>query len=458
MRTSSRSSLFVALAVGLAGCSGGTVDSSGGQGDATANFGLAPAEYVLTPHGYFHPSCVVEVSADEEQHEGGIIAKVDGTTRVVQPCRFPHYDRHGNAIQPDQVVTQQQQQVHADAVKAGGGSTLPDVNGWVESSSNDSHGAMQWISANFSVPSSPTIDGGQTIYYFPGLEDINDVQTIQQPVLGWTGGQWTIASWNCCKDGNVTHSALTKVNPGDYLYGYAYGVNCDGNGQCPNWTVYTQDQTNNASTTLNTSSFGQVFNWSFGGVLEAYGVKHCAQYPASGSVTFSNIVVSQVGGNAVDIDWPSGQGSGTPECGYSYSGGDHGVLGSVTVATLATTMYKPNGATSCGQLSAGQGLVVGQTLTSCDGRFSLTLQFDGNLVLYQAGKALWATGTSGSNGYAALQQSDGNFVLYDLQGHALWAAGTWPHPGNVFKLQNDGNLVVYNTQGTALWASNTCCR
>jgi hypothetical protein len=444
--------LLTAPLLGASGCSGAVDD--GAIASTTENFGLAPAGFVITPHGFFHPSCVVQVAATEQQQPDGRILGANGVVRQTTPCGFPHYDRHGKAIAPDAVTPV----VAANSVVATDVADLPDVNGWVESSSDDAHGALQWISANWQVPAAPAIQGSQVVYYFPGIEDINNVQTIVQPVLGWMNGGWSIASWNCCKDGNVTHSALIPVSSGDQLYGYTYGTNCDGNGQCPNWTIYTQDQSNNTSTTLNSSSFGQVFNWSFGGVLEAYGIQHCAQYPANGSLSFTNIVTAQVGGNAVSINWPGGNGNQSPNCGYTYSGGTSGVIGHVTLDTTPTTMYTPNGATSCGAFSAGQGIIAGQSLTSCDGRFKLSLQLDGNLVLYQGGSALWASNTSGSTGFAAVMQSDGNFVLYDMSGHALWAAGTYNHGGSRLALQNDGNLVVYPPSGGALWASNTCCR
>jgi hypothetical protein len=127
----------------------------------------------------------------------------------------------------------------------------------------------------------------------------------------------------------------------------------------------------------------------------------------------------------------------------------------------AQRLAAPMGAgtpSGCGSMGAGQAITVGQSLRSCDGRFTLAMQYDGNLVLYQGGSAIWATNNSGSTGYAAVMQNDGNFVLYDVTQRALFSSGTWGHPGNRLSLQNDGNLVVYNSAGGAVWASNTCCR
>ena len=46
-------------------------------------------------------------------------------------------------------------------------------------------------------------------------------------------------------------------------------------------------------------------------------------------------------------------------------------------------------------LTAGQKLGRGDSLTSNNGAYTLTLQEDGNLVLAVRGEAVWATGTNG---------------------------------------------------------------
>jgi hypothetical protein len=110
-------------------------------------------------------------------------------------------------------------------------------------------------------------------------------------------------------------------------------------------------------------------------------------------------------------------------------------------------------------LTPGHSLSPGQLIASCDGRFSLTLQTDGNLVLYHIGYPsvvpLWSTGTTGRGTTVAVMQTDGNFVLYDGAGHALWASGTGGNPGAFLNMQTDGNLVVYSSAGNPLWSSGT---
>lgn len=111
----------------------------------------------------------------------------------------------------------------------------------------------------------------------------------------------------------------------------------------------------------------------------------------------------------------------------------------------------------CGLLAAGKTLGVNQSVKSCDGRFTLVMQGDGNLVLYQGSKALWWTATNGRGAVLAAMQTDGNFVLYTAAGHPVWASGTYGRAGARLAVQNDGNTVIY-LGSAAIWHTHTCCR
>lgn len=400
-----------------------------------------PDDYVVTPAGFFHPSCVNEIAPDEHIRPDNKIENDRGGARELARCEHPRFDKAGRVVE--------------QMARRDDGVPEPTINGWVESGYAVTSSPLQWISANWYVPTAPYSAGGQVLYYFPGLEDLDNVKTIAQPVLGWYNGQWTLASWNCCIDGNVNQSTPINVYPGDYIYGYAYGTNCT-NGACASWSIVSQDQFSNQSTTLNSSGYGQAFDWAFGGVLEAYGITSCQQYPASGSVNFSNIWVQTTGGSWLSPTWTKSVGSLSPSCGYSVDTGSHTVAVSTT-NTVPAGVLTPAAPTTCGILYAGQGLKAGQGLYSCDGRFSLQMQLDGNLVLYQGSTALWSSSTWLSSTFSAIMQPDGNFVAYDLGYTAQFSTGTWDHAGAYLALQNDGNLVVYQGS-TPLWASNTCCR
>ncbi len=109
--------------------------------------------------------------------------------------------------------------------------------------------------------------------------------------------------------------------------------------------------------------------------------------------------------------------------------------------------------TGCEFIRAGQGLIPGQTFSSCNGSFTLNMQHDGNLVLYQNPTAtpLWSTGTVGRNTAQVIMQGDGNLVLYDTSGQPIWASGTQGNPGAFLAVQNDGNLVIFDSAGHSIW-------
>lgn len=116
------------------------------------------------------------------------------------------------------------------------------------------------------------------------------------------------------------------------------------------------------------------------------------------------------------------------------------------------------------RLQAGQGLGVDQQLVSPNGRFTLLMQSDGNLVLYRdqvaAGTAYWATGTNwlpqDQKPTTMAMQSDGHLVVYDPSGVPRWGSGTWgAFVAPYVVLRDDGNLMVLHNGSTPVWASGT---
>ena len=94
-------------------------------------------------------------------------------------------------------------------------------------------------------------------------------------------------------------------------------------------------------------------------------------------------------------------------------------------------------------------------LTSSDGRYTLWMQGDGNLVLYgPSGRAQWANHRFSSS--FVVMQGDGNLVTYGGSG-ATWASNTWGSGADRLVVQSDGNLVLY-AGSRPVWASNTAGR
>ncbi len=148
--------------------------------------------------------------------------------------------------------------------------------------------------AQWSVPPTPVSKDGQTLYYFPGLEDASHVVTILQPVLGWNSdysNAWGIASWNCCVTGTVYEAPPQHANPGDTILGYIFNNCAKGTKTCTTWNIVTWDlQNGKFSQLLRTSNFKQTFNWAFGGAVEVYNIKQCSDYPSNGNYWGSNAI------------------------------------------------------------------------------------------------------------------------------------------------------------------------
>jgi hypothetical protein len=267
-----------------------------------------PTDYIITPFGYFHSSCVMHLAkGDVVRQDEKVIQHADGTSGNVQLCAYPHFDANGAMVPADK-----------QAVKP------PTINGWVESVSATTSSSYAYLTADWAVPLAPTANDGQTIFIFPGLEDINNTKTILQPVLGWNSdfaSAWGIASWNCCVNGNADESSPVRVNSEDIIRGTISSTCSSGTLSCPTWNVVTVDLTLNVSTGLVNSSFGQTFNWAFAGALEVYNVVQCADYPFSGETDFYNLGLYDYTFQLItNPGWSiNAAGAKTPQCSYSES-------------------------------------------------------------------------------------------------------------------------------------------
>jgi hypothetical protein len=269
-----------------------------------------PNGYVITPFGYFHPSCVQSLARGERLTADGRLQHADGNVEEnVSVCNYPRYTPAGDPLS-------------AATGNSNAAGTLPEASGWIENASittgsvTKSYGALI---ALWTVPPQPTNNDGQTLYFFPGFEDINAVQSILQPVLAWYGGHWTIASWNCCLNNIVTESPAVNVAVGDEIYGSITSGCPAGTLSCTTWNVLSLDMSTGESTTLgSTPSEGQVFNWAFGGVMEPYYIISCKDYPPNSQLTFNDVTVFDQ--NLRPISDPKWSGTSnttqTPQCHY----------------------------------------------------------------------------------------------------------------------------------------------
>lgn len=106
----------------------------------------------------------------------------------------------------------------------------------------------------------------------------------------------------------------------------------------------------------------------------------------------------------------------------------------------------------------------GLTLNSLNGRYRMAFQPDGNLVVYDGNKPIWASGTADAtlkNPFLATKdpiilavQSDGNLVLYDKNNKPVWATNKNNGDRPIrLRMQNDSNLVMYNSSMQPIWSS-----
>jgi len=212
----------------------------------------------------------------------------------------------------------------------------PTGNGWVEDSQSDvplkKGDNVEWIQGYWSVPSAPKTNGA-TIFLFNGVEpQVDPGSWIMQPVLQYGGSYagggnyWAMASW--LVGSKVYVSTLTPVNTGDTLVGTTEEIG-DSGGKLK-YLIDAYDAVSEADSRLPINSKGIQWAWAFAGVLDAYNVTSCSDFPASGSVDFFATSVAH-GYPAFDYYSTLGFtgvfdnyfGKGGPSCGFgvSVSGG-----------------------------------------------------------------------------------------------------------------------------------------
>jgi uncharacterized repeat protein (TIGR03803 family) len=321
-----------------------------------------PDGYVITPSGYFHPSCVRQLKEGETLLEDGrVLQHADGTTESVPACAYPRYTARGEIVGAEPLAIK-----HSYIERA-------------EATTSTSYGGL---TVTWTVPPAPATNDGQIVYLFPGFDDINDIVSILQPVLGWNAdfaGAWGVASWNCCPNGITTESRPVSVSPGDEIMGTIQDTCSAGTVSCPTWNVATVDVTQGTSTTLpNTPSEGQTFNWAFAGALEVWNLVQCSDYPPNGALTFSDVALYDYNFDLIsNPGWSfENEASGlTPQCGYTGKvGATQVTLDYSPVITLASfSGYDGDGAFPEGGLvQATNGDLYGTTLeggakTGCGG-------------------------------------------------------------------------------------------
>jgi hypothetical protein len=229
----------------------------------------------------------------------------------------------------------------------------------------------------------------------------------------------------------------------------------------PNNTTLTQNQTLSAGKYLLSADGSTTLELNSNGALN---LTSDSQPTWNNGVSGSspNLLAMQPDGNLVEYSktgsvlWSSGT-SGNPGAFLAVQPDGNMVIYSSSNTALWTsgTSNTPLYSSVAFYTFTGGTLLPGQDMNVPQGNYHLELQTDGNLVLYNGGKPLWASGTSGQQIANLSMQPDGNLVLYNTSGQAVWSSGTSGNPGAFLALQPDGNLVLYNNSGQAVWNTHT---
>lgn len=126
------------------------------------------------------------------------------------------------------------------------------------------------------------------------------------------------------------------------------------------------------------------------------------------------------------------------------------LTGSVVAAAPAQAAV-----TYVGTVKANTFINPGDSLTSRNGQFRLTMQGDGNLVEYGiGGRVLWASGTSTSPGASAVVNPDGQITIV-RSGKLIARWGEAGHVGKHLQIGADGVMTSMDVNGKYVWQART---
>ncbi len=155
------------------------------------------------------------------------------------------------------------------------------------------------FAADYFVPLLPSVNAGQTLFYFIGLENTDEIarhgpnRVILQPVLTFGNGQaggWYVQSWACCPEGMTVSSPPIFVSP---LSSISTFCNKTSDTEAVVSATYAPSPNASSSTVLKIDLNGppyfqdRHFNWA-DVTLEVYNVQTCSGL-SPGKIVFSNL-------------------------------------------------------------------------------------------------------------------------------------------------------------------------
>jgi subtilisin family serine protease len=338
---------------------------------------------------------------------------------------------------------------------SGSFTSISDGNGTNDCNGHGTHVAGTVGSATYGVAKGVTLHGVRVL----GCDGSGTTAGVISGVEWVTANHVKPAVANMSLGGGLSTSLNTAVS-NSITAGVVYAVAAGNNGA--DACSYSPASASTALTVGATSSADAKASWSnYGSCLDLFapGVSILSTSSSGGTTTMSGTSMASPHVAGAAALYLEGSPSATPaQVGAALLG----YAGSGKVSSPGTN--SPNLLLSTVPLTAEQGVLYtwgelarGASLSSSSGNAVLSHQTDGNLVIYNQGVALWATGTHGQSTLKFTLQGDGNMVLYSSTA-ALWASGSQGKGGVRLVMQNDCNLVLYTASGSAVWASGTSCR
>jgi hypothetical protein len=258
------------------------------------------------PGALIRPDCVHEIPKGakvEIAKDGSLTGNV-----TLKGELLAHYD----SCSENAVITRQ-----SAATQSAVQSATTTGSGWVE---DDQYNApltasdnIDFVGGNFTVPWYPSDrTAGQIIYLSNGIDPASHKwfleAALQYGYNGAFGGNYySISTWLIGTNA-AYYSTPEVVLPGDSLTGYTEMT--DKSGSTTYWDVTIVDNRSGAYSEGAYWVSGQHWTWAYAGILQAYNISACADFPASGREVFNNSVVAHGFPNYEVISYPNWKGDG----------------------------------------------------------------------------------------------------------------------------------------------------
>lgn len=252
-------------------------------------------DLVLTPGGFRPKSQVKHI-----EHDHLLRMSADGNLQKIHRASGRMVADFGQIPNRTENEPNMPKNVHIPA--AAKTSAVPAFgSGWISYAywANNTGNAITSFATNWMVPPIPSVQAGQTIFLFNGIQNAS---MIYQPVLQFGpsaaggGNYWAVACWYVDGQGGIAnHGTLVRVNPGDSLVGV---MTLTGSG--PGGFDYDCVFQGIPAAGLTIQNVPQL-TWACE-TLEAYNITSASDYPATQETAFRGISML-TGGIRPAISW-----------------------------------------------------------------------------------------------------------------------------------------------------------